>query len=70
MLEVVKKSSQWVGKLLVIAFNPLPNNKILDWSKMKAFTDDKVNVNFILCRVQNTVGKALSPFPQCFQKGH
>ena len=25
-------------------FNSLPNNKILDWSKFKAFADDKLNV--------------------------
>ena len=25
-------------------FNPLPNNKILDQSKLKAFADDKINV--------------------------
>ena len=25
-------------------FNPLPNDKILDWFKLKAFTDDKINV--------------------------
>ena len=24
--------------------NSLPNNKILDWSKLKAFTDDKLHV--------------------------
>ena len=24
--------------------NPLPNEKILDWSKLKAFADDKINV--------------------------
>ena len=25
------------------AFNSLPNDKILDWSKLKAFADDKNN---------------------------
>ena len=24
--------------------NPLPNDKSLDWSKLKAFADDKINV--------------------------
>ena len=28
-------------------FNSLPNDKILDWSKFKAFADDKVNVGKI-----------------------
>ena len=26
-------------------FNSLPNNKILDLSKLKAFIDDKLNIN-------------------------
>ena len=26
-------------------FNSLPNDKILDWSKLKAFADDKINMN-------------------------
>ena len=25
--------------------NSLPNDKILDWSKFKAFADEKINVN-------------------------
>ena len=24
-------------------YNPLPNKKFLDWSKLKAFADDKIN---------------------------
>ena len=24
--------------------NPLPNGKILDWSELKTFADDKINV--------------------------
>ena len=24
--------------------NPLPDDKFLDWSKLKAFADDKINV--------------------------
>ena len=43
-------------------FNSLPNDKIfLDWSKLKAFADDKINVNkkieIGLGRVENIVGK-------------
>ena len=42
-------------------FNSLPLKKVLDWSKFKAFADDKINVtkklNFDLGRVENIVGK-------------
>ena len=42
-------------------FNSLPNDKILDWSKFKAFADDKINVNEQLKsglgRVENILGK-------------
>ena len=27
-------------------FHPLPNDKILDWSKFKALADDKINVTY------------------------
>ena len=57
----------------------LPNDKNLDQSKFKAFTDDKINVaqklNFVLRRIENIVGKGENAgdhhfllFPQCFQK--
>ena len=60
-------------------FNSLPNDKILDWSKLKAFADDKINVNEVLKiglgKVENIVGKGENAghqhfllFPQCFQK--
>ena len=60
--------------------NPLPNNKSLDWSKLKAFVDDKINVNkknlkYVFGKVENIVGKGEKAgyqrcllFPQCFQK--
>ena len=59
--------------------NSLPNDKILDWSKLKAFADDKINVNEVLKiglgKVENVVGKGENAgdqhfllFPQCFQK--
>ena len=42
-------------------FKSLPKNKILDWSKLKAFADNKINVTqelkFISGRVENIVGK-------------
>ena len=40
--------------------NPLPKDKILDWSKFKTLTDDKINdqkLNFVLERVENILGK-------------
>ena len=44
-----------------IMFNPLPNDNFLDWSKLKEFADDKLNVieisNFFLKRKENIVGK-------------
>ena len=57
----------------------LPNDKILDWLKSKAFADNKIIViekmEFVLERVENTVGKEENAgyqhfflFPQCFLK--
>ena len=42
--------------------NSLPNDKILDWSKMKAFADNKKKnvtekLKFVLGRVENIVEK-------------
>ena len=59
-------------------FNLLPNDKILDWSKLRVFANDKINVNqkpnFALGRVENIAGKHENAgyqhfllFPQCFQ---
>ena len=64
--------------LFVLPFNPLPNNKTLDCSILKAFSDDKLNgtekLKFVLGRVENNVGKGETAgyehfllFPQCFQ---
>ena len=43
------------------AFNSLPNGKILEWSKLKAFADDKINVAEMIFslsdREENIVGK-------------
>ena len=60
-------------------FNSLPDNKILDWSKLKAFANDKLKVakimKLLLARVENKVGKGENAgyqhfllFPQCFQE--
>ena len=45
----------------ILCFNSLPNNKFLNWSKLKAFADNKLNLaekmKFVLGRVENLVGK-------------
>ena len=59
--------------------NSLPNDKILDWSKLQALADDNINLaeklKFVLERVENIAGKGENAgyqhfllFPQCFQK--
>ena len=59
--------------------NPLPDNKSLDWSKLKAFADNKLivtqNIKVVFHRIENIVGKEENAgyqhfllFPQCFQK--
>ena len=65
---------------VLLRFNPLPNNKVLDWSIFTAFAEDKSNMNqklnFILGRVEKHCGKrrkcwlpAFSSFPTMFSKG-
>ena len=60
-------------------FNPLPDDKILDVIKLKAFPDDNLNVAKMTIplfdRVENGVGKGENAgyqhfllFPQCFLK--
>ena len=60
-------------------FNSLPSDKILDWSKLKALADNKLNatkeLKFVLGREENILGKGENAgyqhfllFPQCFQK--
>ena len=57
----------------------LPNDKILDQTKLKAFADDTFNVaqmlTFVFDRIDNIVGKGEKAsyhyfplFPQCLQK--
>ena len=47
--------------LLSLILNSLPNDRILDWSKLKAFTDNKIKVLkmmiFVFDKVENIVGK-------------
>ena len=63
-------------------FNPLPNDKILDMSKLKAIADDKINVtqklkfemgrikmvNCIVGKDENAGYQHFLVFPQCFQR--
>ena len=62
-----------------VDINHLPNDKILDVTKLKAFADDKMNVAQMMIsvfdRMENIVGKGENAgyqhfllFPQCFQK--
>ena len=62
-----------------MVFNPLPNYKLFDVNKLKAFADDKTNVAQMMIsvfdRVENLVGKGVNAgyqnfllFPHCFQK--
>ena len=59
--------------------NPLPNDKISEGTKLKAFADNKLNVTKMMIslydRVENTVGKGENAgyqhfllYPQCFPK--
>ena len=61
------------------SFNPLPDDKILDWSKLKQFADDNFEFDVHSRKfselVENTVGKGeiaryeqFLLFPLCFQK--
>ena len=65
--------------MIFMLFNLLPDDKILDWSKLKQFADNNFkfdeNSKKFSKRVENTVGKGeiacyeqFLLFPQCFQK--
>ena len=65
--------------MCVPSFNSLPNDKILDQSKLKALADDTINVNqelkLVLARVENILGKGENAgyqhfllFPKMFSK--
>ena len=84
MFKRFKFTLQWFKCKLVIyytvkVFNPLPNNKTLEMTALKAFADDKLKVAKMMIslfdRVENTVGKGENAgyqhfpfFPPCFQK--
>ena len=72
MSEITVNSLSFTG-------NSLPNDKFLDWTKLKTFADMKLNVVkmmiSLLYRVENIVGKGGNAgcqhflfFPQCFPK--
>ena len=87
LLRNVKKKRWIVGlfwnELICVkrheTFNSLPNDNMLDKSKLKGFASDKINVTvkskFVLGRVENIVGKGENAgyqhfllYPKCFQK--
>ena len=62
MLEFAFRNGE--KKLLtkvIVGFNHLPNKKFFDWSTLKAFADNKINLTqkqkFFLGLVENIVGK-------------
>ena len=56
------------------SINFLPDYKIVDWSKLKAFADDNLKVAkavvFVLDRVENIVGKGENAGYQLFSFSH
>ena len=77
--EAENIGNKYFSPFIATLFNYLPNDKILDWSKVKAFPDDKLNAikewKFVLGREDNIVGKREKAgnqhflfFPQLFQK--
>ena len=71
--------SNFVFLCVLEIINALPNDNFLDWSRLKAFADDKLyltqNIKVVFHRIENIVGKEENAgyqhfllFPQCFQK--
>ena len=64
----------FVRGLCCKGFNPLPDDKILDQTKLKAFAGDKLNVTKIIIsvfdRVENIVGKEEIAFTRNFSFSH
>ena len=58
----------------VLYFNPFPDDKILDWSKLKAFADDKLSVTkmkiSVFDRVESIVGKGEIAYTSNFSFFH
>ena len=59
---------------LVANINPLPDKRILDWSKLKVFSDDKLNatqkLEVALGRVENLMRKGDNAGFQHFSFSH
>ena len=66
-----------IHNIIIFSCLFVPNDKILDVTKLKAFADDNINVAqmmiFVFDRVENIVGKGEDAgckhfllFPQCF----
>ena len=54
-----------------IYFNPFKNDKILDLSKLSAFTDDMINVDEMMISLsENIVGKGENPVTSIFSFSH
>ena len=52
-----------------MGFNPFPNDKILDVTKLKASADDKFNIlKLTLWEREKMLVTIISPFPKIFQK--
>ena len=73
-------SFKFIIILCMVLFNALPNNKFLDWSKLKAFADHKINLTekqqIFFGIGRKHCGKrrkywfpAFSPIPSMFSKG-
>ena len=60
-MDLKNKLSDSVYRINVYVFNPFPQDKILDQTKLKAFADDKLKTTkmiiSVLDRVENIVGK-------------
>ena len=77
--ENISKEGETLVTFYISHFNPLPNDKFLDMTILKAFADNKIKVLkmmiFVFDRVENIVGKGENAgyqhfllFPQCFQR--
>ena len=68
--QVFSRNSQAKNLPHTQTFNSLPNDKILDMTKLKAFADDKINetlkLKFALGQVENILGKGVNAGYQHF----
>ena len=63
-------TNQPITSLPYDMFTPLPNHKILDMTKLKAFADNKLNIAKMMIslfeRAENAVGKKKLQVPSVF----